>query len=50
MFVYGDAQEGGLLSYGPAVSEYVRVAGAYTGRLLKGEKPADLPVQQAGAS
>jgi putative ABC transport system substrate-binding protein len=46
MFVYGDAaRQGGLLSYGPVVSEYVRLAGAYTGRILKGEKPADLPVQ-----
>jgi putative ABC transport system substrate-binding protein len=47
MFVYGDvAREGGLLSYGPVLSESIRLAGAYTGRILKGEKPADLPVQQ----
>jgi putative ABC transport system substrate-binding protein len=46
IFVYGRiAREGGLLSYGPVVSEYVRLVGAYTGRVLKGEKPADLPVQ-----
>jgi putative ABC transport system substrate-binding protein len=47
MFVYGEARAGGLLSYGPVVSESIRLAGAYTGRILKGEKPADLPVQQA---
>jgi putative ABC transport system substrate-binding protein len=45
MFGFGGAREGGLLSYGPVVSEYGRLIGAYTGRILKGEKPADLPVQ-----
>ena len=46
MFYYGSAvREGGLLSYGPILSESLRVIGAYTGRVLKGEKPADLPVQ-----
>ena len=41
------AVAGGVMSYGTDTSDLSRQVGIYTGRILKGEKPTDMPIQQA---
>ena len=46
-YVIGFARDGGLVAYGNSLADMYRLVGVYVGRILKGEKPADLPVIQS---
>jgi putative ABC transport system substrate-binding protein len=46
-FVRGFVEAGGLMAYGNSVADMYQLVGNYVGRILKGEKPGDLPVQES---